>query len=137
MLQLADCAVAFHEEYPKVRFSFFSGSGDVVKERMDRGLIDVGLLMEPIELEKYEYIRMQQAEQMAAFMRPDDPLATKDAISPEDPVSEHDAELDGPFISGGQCSLLHQPAYNGRYYGLQGAGISAHHYRRFSLPGSG
>ncbi len=88
MLHLADCVTAFHKEYPLVRFSFFSGTGDVVKERMEHGLIDVGLLMEPIELGKYEYIRMEQAEHMAAFMRPEDPLAGKDVILPEDLVGK-------------------------------------------------
>ena len=84
MRRLADCVAAFHQEHPLVRFSFFSGTADVVKERMDRGLIDVGLLMEPIELEKYDYIRMEQTERLAAFMPPDDPLSEKESILPED-----------------------------------------------------
>lgn len=84
MLHLADCVTAFHKEYPLVRFSFFSGTGDVVKERMDHGLIDVGLLMEPVPLDKYNFIRLHVVERYAVFMRPDDPLAEKELISPAD-----------------------------------------------------
>ena len=81
---LTSCITAFSALHPLVHFSFFSAPADVVKDRMDRGLIDVGLLMEPIAVEKYDYVRTNLLEQMAVFMRPDDPLARKEAIAPED-----------------------------------------------------
>lgn len=81
---LMDCITGFSAQHPLVRFSFFSAPADVVKDRMDRGLIDVGLLMEPVAVEKYDYVDTNVAEQMAVFMRPDDPLAQRPAIAPED-----------------------------------------------------
>ena len=81
---LADCIAEFSKAYPLVRISFFSGTADVVKERMDRGLIDISLLMEPISLDKYDYIRLNVIERESVFMCPDDPLAEKPVITPED-----------------------------------------------------
>ena len=81
---LTNCITEFSALYPLVQFSFFSAPADVVKDRMDRGLIDVGLLMEPISVEKYDYVRTNFVEQMAVFMRPDDPLAQREAIEPRD-----------------------------------------------------
>ena len=83
MHRLAECAADFSRRYPLVRFSLFSGTADVVKERMDHGLIDVGLLMEPIAVEKYNFVRTDVVERQVAFMRPDDPLAGQEAIRPE------------------------------------------------------
>lgn len=81
---LADCMADFSIRYPRVRFAMFNGSGDVIKERMDRGLIDVGLLLEPISTDNYNFIRLSDLEQYAAFMRPEDPLAEKGLITPAD-----------------------------------------------------
>lgn len=43
---------SFHEKYPKVDFDLYTATADHVKERMDQGLTDVGLLLEPINMEK-------------------------------------------------------------------------------------
>ncbi len=83
MHRLAEYIASFCEFYPLVRFSLFSGTADIVKERMDHGLIDVGLMMEPIDAEMYDYIRMEETERMAVFLRPGDPLAGEEAIRPE------------------------------------------------------
>lgn len=60
---LARLFQAFHERYPAVVFDLYTATADHIKDRMDQGLTDVGLLLEPINMEKYEYIRMQQKEE--------------------------------------------------------------------------
>ena len=75
---------AFHERYPAVTFDLYTATADHVKDRMDRGLTDVGLLLEPVNMEKYDYIRLNQREQWVAVMAPDTPLAALDRITPED-----------------------------------------------------
>ena len=42
----------FSDEYPDVSFDFYSGNADHLKERMDNGLIDIVLLIEPVDIEK-------------------------------------------------------------------------------------
>lgn len=51
---------------------------------MDKGLLDVGLLLEPIDIEKYDFIRLDRKENWVVLMRPDDILAQKERITPED-----------------------------------------------------
>ena len=51
---------------------------------MDRGLTDVGLLLEPVSMEKYDFIRLNQKEQWVVAMHPDAPLAGAEYVTPED-----------------------------------------------------
>ncbi len=75
---------AFQKSYPSVKFDLYTATADHVKDRMDRGLVDIGLLLEPVDMGKYNFIRLKQKEQWVVAMRPDMPLAEKEAISPED-----------------------------------------------------
>lgn len=75
---------SFHERYPAVTFDLYTATADHIKDRMDRGLTDAGLLLEPVNMEKYDYIRLSQREEWVAVMHPDSPLAKRDAITPKD-----------------------------------------------------
>lgn len=75
---------SFHERYPAVTFDLYTATADHVKDRMDRGLTDIGLLLEPVSMEKYEYIRLKEKERWVVVMHPDAPLAGKEAVTPED-----------------------------------------------------
>lgn len=75
---------SFRRQYPLVRYDLMFGNADQIKERIDRGLIDVALLIEPVEIEKYEFLRLRQQETWGLLMRRDEPLAQKAFISPED-----------------------------------------------------
>ena len=75
---------SFHERYPAVTFDLYTATADHIKDRMDRGLTDVGLLLEPINMEKYDYIRLNQREQWVVVMHPDSPLANLGRITPKD-----------------------------------------------------
>nr|WP_191384306.1 LysR family transcriptional regulator [uncultured Lachnoclostridium sp.] len=81
---LPDMIRTFQEQYPLVTFDLYTATADHVKDRMDRGLTDVGLLLEPVDMEKYDFIRMEGKERWVAVMRPDCPLAEKDYVTPED-----------------------------------------------------
>lgn len=78
---LAEQIACFSEKYPKVRFDLFTGNADLVKEQMEKGLIDIGLLLEPIDIAKYEYVRMAVKERWGVLMLPNDPLALKDSVT--------------------------------------------------------
>lgn len=77
-------SVRFREKYPRVRFEFFTGTADQVKEQMEKGLLDVGMLLEPVEVEKYDFFRLDKKVQFVAAMPADSPLAQKSAVTPED-----------------------------------------------------
>ena len=71
----------FREKYPRVRFDIYTATADVVKERIERGATDIGLLLEPIDMEKFEFIRMPEKERWVVLMRADDKLAQCDGIT--------------------------------------------------------
>lgn len=75
---------SFREKYPRVTFDIFTATADLVKEQMDRGLLDLGLLLEPVDVEKYDFIRLDVKEKWIVLMRPDDSLAKKDSITAKD-----------------------------------------------------
>ncbi len=78
---LPDLFKSFHEKYPRVTFDIYTATADHVKDQMDRGLVDIGLLLEPIDIEKYDFIRLDMKERWVALMRPDSPLAEKDSVT--------------------------------------------------------
>ena len=75
---------SFRKKYPRVNFDLFTATADLVKEQMDKGLMDIGLLLEPIDMEKYDFIRLNVKENWVVLMRPDDPLAAKEAVTADD-----------------------------------------------------
>ena len=81
---LADLIETFGQKYPNVTFDLVTGTADVLKEQMDRGLMDVALLLEPVDVGKYEFVRLKEGERQQVLMRPDDPLAQKEVVHPED-----------------------------------------------------
>lgn len=74
----------FAEKYPLVRFNLYNEMADYIKDRMDKGLIDVGLLLEPVDTLKYDFVRLPQKETWGVLMRDNHPLAASEAIAPEE-----------------------------------------------------
>lgn len=55
---LADLIRQYHQRFPLVTFDLYTGTADEVTERMQDGLIDIGLLLEPTDLEQFDYVRL-------------------------------------------------------------------------------
>lgn len=72
------------QQYPNIRFHFSSGDGYDVMDRLDRGLLDFGTLIEPIDMSKYDYLRLPRPDVWGVLMRKDHPLAQLDRIRPAD-----------------------------------------------------
>ncbi len=71
-------------DQPGIRIDLFSGNAEDVTERLDKGLLDFGLLIEPTDVSTYDYLRLPVADRWGLIMRKDSPLAALDAIQPED-----------------------------------------------------
>lgn len=77
---------SFRGKYPGVSFDLFTATADLVKEQMDKGLLDIGLLLEPVDVEKYDFLRFDMKENWVVLMRPDDPLAERESITAKELV---------------------------------------------------
>ena len=84
MKELARIIKSFNKEYPQVKYDLHSGNADDIKEKIDKGLIDIGLLTEPVDIGKYEFVRLKEKDNWGVAMRKDDPLSNKEYITPRD-----------------------------------------------------
>ena len=81
---LTDCIAQLRRKYPLVRYEFYSGNAGNIRDQIERGLLDIGLMSEPIDIRKYEFISMPIKEEWGAFVREDSPLSDKEFIAPQD-----------------------------------------------------
>ncbi|MDY6349144.1 MAG: LysR family transcriptional regulator [Selenomonas sp.] len=75
---------AFRTRYPQVRFEFYTNSAEYIIERLNQGLLDFGLLLEPVDVAKFDYRRLPERERWGLLLRRDHPLAAQDVIYPQD-----------------------------------------------------
>lgn len=78
---LCEWIAHFRQQYPHVSFEVYTANADSIKKRMENGLTDIGLLLEPIDIERYEYMRMPVKERWAALMPLGVPLAKRQAVT--------------------------------------------------------
>lgn len=81
---IARTAQKLQADHPNIRYHLFSGNAYDVTEKLDKGLLDFGILIEPANIEKYNYIKLPVTDQWGLLMRKDSPLAKKEKISPND-----------------------------------------------------
>ena len=81
MSQLSEMLASFQKRNPEVTYQIYSGNADHTKERIEGGTLDLGLLLEPIDISKYDFIRMPVKEQWGIYIREDSPLAQKDTVT--------------------------------------------------------
>jgi len=84
MDQLSRLLVSFRALHPQVRFEIHSANADDIKERIENGLLDMGLLVEPVDIGRYGFLRMSQKELWGVMVAQDSPLATKKEVHPRD-----------------------------------------------------
>ncbi|HIZ77162.1 MAG TPA: LysR family transcriptional regulator [Firmicutes bacterium] len=81
---IAQIAKELREVYPGIRYHLHSGNAQDVTERLDKGLLDFGILIQPADLSKYDYLDLPAKDRWGVAMRRDSPLAQKDSICKED-----------------------------------------------------
>ncbi len=75
---------SFSQKYPQVTYDFYTGNADLIKERIDQGIIDIGILLEPVDIEKYDFIRLPQKERWGIIVHKNNLLSQKEYIVSQD-----------------------------------------------------
>jgi DNA-binding transcriptional LysR family regulator len=84
MRQIARVEKDLQVRYPNIRYHLYSGNEDDVTERLDKGLLDFGILIQPADLSKYNYLNLPDKDVWGVVMRKDSPLAFKKSIQAVD-----------------------------------------------------
>ena len=84
MRLVAQTARALQRLHPGIRYHLYSGNADDVGERLDKGLLDFGILIEPFDRKKYDSLRLPHRDRWGVLMRRDSPLAALAEIRPKD-----------------------------------------------------
>jgi DNA-binding transcriptional LysR family regulator len=84
MRQIARVVKDLQLSYPNIRYHLYSGNEEDVTDRLDRGLLDFGILIQPADLSKYNYINIPAKDVWGVVMRKDSPLAVKNTIQAMD-----------------------------------------------------
>lgn len=71
-------------EHPNIRYHLFSGNAIDVSERLDKGLLDFGIFIEPADVSKYDFVKLPTKDIWGILMRKDSPLSEHKTIRPKD-----------------------------------------------------
>lgn len=69
---------------PNIRFHLYSGNGEDVSDRLDKGLLDFALFVGIVNMQKYDYMKLPEYDIWGLAMRKDDPMAHLHHIGPDD-----------------------------------------------------
>lgn len=81
---IVDILKNLQKDYPNIHCHLYSGNAAEVTERLDKGLLDFGLLMQPADITKYDYFNLPEKDVWGVVMRRDSVLAEKEMIRCQD-----------------------------------------------------
>ncbi|MTD41519.1 LysR family transcriptional regulator [Erwinia sp. CPCC 100877] len=85
-------------DYPQVTFNIVSGTSDDIRDRLEKGLLDLALLLEPVAVEGLATLALPRVEKWGLLVAADSFFAQKETI--------HASELKGiPLLSSGRPEL--------------------------------
>jgi len=79
---LTEKIMQMHENYPQVKFELYDGDGDDIKQKLDQGTLDLGLVLTPVETAKYNDQIINSSDDWGIIVPLTDPLAQNEAINP-------------------------------------------------------
>ena len=81
---VADVIKGLRAMYPHIYFHFISGNPEEVKAKLDDGLLDFAIVIEPADITKYDFIKLPNIDTWGVLMRRDSPLCAKKYIKADD-----------------------------------------------------
>lgn len=83
MQGIADVLHGLRNDHPGVRIHLLSGNAQDVMERLDRHLLDFGILIQPADTTRYDHMDLPAKDVWGVIMRKDSPLAELEAVNRE------------------------------------------------------
>lgn len=71
----------FRANYPNIQFDIETNSADHIKDKLNQGLLDFGLLLEPVEIDQYQFVRMPDKERWGLLAPASSPPAEQTHIT--------------------------------------------------------
>ncbi len=68
-------------QYSEIKFDLISGNAEDITEKLDKGLLDFAVLIEPIDISKYDFLTLPDKDRWGVIMKKNSPLAKLDKIS--------------------------------------------------------
>ena len=87
MKHIARVAKDVQVRYPNIRYHLYSGNEEDITERLDKGLLDFGILIQPADISKYNYLNMPAKDVWGVVMKKDSSFAVKESIQAADLVN--------------------------------------------------
>lgn len=85
---ISDVMATLKKDYPKIKFHIVSGDSEDLSEKLDKGLLDFCIFIEPFDVEmypqKYNYLNLGEKDVWGILLRNDDPLAKKESVEIQD-----------------------------------------------------
>lgn len=103
---LSKCIAILRDDYPKIKYNLYSGDSERALEKLDKGIFDFAVVVDNVDLEKYNCLAVRSVDRWGVVMRRDDPLAKRDFIEPKD-------LLDKPLLASRQAMVADLPKWFG------------------------
>ena len=97
------------DRYPSFTYHITSGDTEQVTEKLDKGLLDFGVICEMPNREKYEFLPFPKTDRWGAVMLKSHPLAKKKSIKVTDLIGQ-------PLFCSEQSWNIEIPEWAGDYY---------------------
>lgn len=136
-------------QHPAVRFEMFSGTSADLEERFNDGMLDFLVEFEVVARPDCSILRLPAENEWGVLMRKDDPLASHEAIRPEDLVgrtvigsrqgskSGKMREWAGDLYDSLDVALVYNLGGNAAFAVEEGFGVMLCYDRLFRLPEEG
>lgn len=88
MRHIAAIIREIRNECPDIHIHLYSGNMEEVTERLDKGLLDFGVLIQPADLSRYDYVNLPEKDVWGVITRRNNPLAARQTVTRQDLLGE-------------------------------------------------
>ncbi|MDA3973957.1 LysR family transcriptional regulator [Enterococcus thailandicus] len=71
-------------DHPDIKVEIYSGNADDVLDKLDKGLLDFGLVIDPVSKQKYEYKQLPQKDRWGILLNNKNPLSKQEFVLAEE-----------------------------------------------------